>query len=210
MKVFTSPKHYPYPEGLKPLDDKSEGANFTTAERERKLEMHGEYSSPRKNKDNNLHHMNPYQRAGQPINDRIRDMQQSGKDSGTENCQRRNSLAHLMHKTDQMYYRKDQTKIKMDEFAMEIDFKYGVPMIILDFIYAVTGYNIVEQIDKELNTSKYCDRMNPDNDAFLNYKLTLDLDFQELPFQIFDDFGELNLQQIQDETNLRLRLESQK
>lgn len=55
-----------------------------------------------------------------------------------------------MHKTDQMYYRKDSTKIKMDEFSMDIDFKYGVPMIILDFIHAVTGYNIVEQIDKEI------------------------------------------------------------
>jgi len=77
-------------------------------------------------------------------------MQQSGKDTGTENSQRRNSLAHLVHKTDQMYYRKDSTKIKMDEFSMDIDFKYGVPMIILDFIYAVTGFNVVGQIDKDV------------------------------------------------------------
>lgn len=46
LKVFSSPKHYPYPEGCKPLDDKSEGANFTTAERERKIEVHEQFSSP--------------------------------------------------------------------------------------------------------------------------------------------------------------------
>jgi hypothetical protein len=33
-----------------------------------------------------------------------------------------------------MYHKKDPSRIKMDEFSIDIEFKYGVPMIILDVI----------------------------------------------------------------------------
>ena len=72
--------------------------------------------------------------------------------------------------------------MRMDEFSMEVDFKYGVPMIILDFIYAVTGFDVVALINKETQQSPYYDRLNPDSDQFLNYKSTLPEDFQDLPF----------------------------
>jgi hypothetical protein len=47
-----------------------------------------------------------------------------------------------------MYHRKDPKKVKMDEFAMDVNFKYGVPMIILDLICALTGYDIIGAVKK--------------------------------------------------------------
>jgi hypothetical protein len=50
-----------------------------------------------------------------------------------------------------MYHRKDPKRIKMDEFAVDINFKYGIPMIILDLIHALTGYDIISVVKKEFD-----------------------------------------------------------
>ena len=72
-------------------------------------------------------------------------MQASGTaaNGGGDTLQRRNSLAHLCGKTDQMYHRKDPKKVRMEEFSMDVKFKFGVPMIILDLIHALTGFDII-------------------------------------------------------------------
>ena len=72
-----------------------------------------------------------------------------------------------MGKTDQMYHRKDPTRIKMDEFSVDIEFKYGVPMIILDVINAFTGFDIIEIIKESQDvrdTSDQIERMNPEDE----------------------------------------------
>lgn len=72
-----------------------------------------------------------------------------------------------MGKTDQMYHRKDPTRIKMDEFSVDIEFKYGVPMIILDVINAFTGFDIIEIIKENQDvrdTSDQIERMNPEDE----------------------------------------------
>jgi hypothetical protein len=43
--------------------------------------------------------------------------------------------------------------------------------------------------------------MNPEDDAFINYKATLIEDFPDIAFGIFDSFGELDLLKIQEEIN---------
>jgi len=96
-------------------------------------------------------------------------MQQSGN-SGGDSQARKNSLAHLCTKTDLMYHRRDPKKIRMDEFAVEINFKFGVPLIILDVIHALTGFDVISQIKKELIPNKYIQRLNPENEQFLNFK----------------------------------------
>jgi hypothetical protein len=50
-----------------------------------------------------------------------------------------------------MYHRKDPKRVKMDEFSVDINFKYGIPMIILDLLYALTGYDIVSVVKKEVD-----------------------------------------------------------
>lgn len=56
-----------------------------------------------------------------------------GKD-GAEFRARKNSITHIFEKTDQLYQRKDPSKIKMDEFCLDVEFTYGVPIIVLDII----------------------------------------------------------------------------
>ena len=68
-----------------------------------------------------------------------------GKD-GIEYRARKNSATHIFEKTDQLYQRKDPMKIKMDEFCLEVEFTYGVPIIILDVVQAFTGYDILSDI----------------------------------------------------------------
>jgi len=98
----------------------------------------------------------------------------------------------------------------MDEFAVEINFKFGVPMIILDMINAFTGFDIISHIKRELIPNNYIERLNPDSEIFLNYKNQIVDDFQDLAFGVFNNFGELDLTQIQDDINQKLALENQK
>jgi hypothetical protein len=69
-----------------------------------------------------------------------------------------------------MYHRKDPKRIKMDEYAVDINFKYGIPMIILDLIYALTGYDIISVVKKEFDNKGFIQRMNPDLEEFQVYQ----------------------------------------
>ena len=98
----------------------------------------------------------------------------------------------------------------MDEFSIDIEFKYGVPMIILDVIKSLTGFSLNDDLQRELSPPRIIERMNPEDDAFVNYKATLIEDFPDLAFSIFDSFGELDLLKIQDEINQKKIIEEQK
>jgi len=39
--------------------------------------------------------------------------------------------------------KKDPKKIKMDEFVVDVNFKYGIPMLMLDIINSLTGFDII-------------------------------------------------------------------
>ena len=67
-------------------------------------------------------------------------MQQTGIHATIE---RKNSMVHLFDKSDQLYQRKDPKKLRIEEFSSEVSFKYGVPMIILDLINALTGAEMI-------------------------------------------------------------------
>jgi len=103
LKVFGSPKHFPYP-GKKPIDDKGEGANFSSAipvhphdQKSLELSHQGSISSPFSQKQKNK---DAFLKASQPISPQILAMQQSGAQPGGDSLARRNSLAHLCNKTD--------------------------------------------------------------------------------------------------------------
>ena len=48
-----------------------------------------------------------------------------------------------------MYFRKDPKKVKLDEFSLDVDFKFGIPLVVMDVIYAMTGFNIIEDVKSE-------------------------------------------------------------
>ena len=103
-----------------------------------------------------------------------------------------------------MYHRKDPKRIKMDEFAVDINFKYGIPMIILDLIYALTGYDIISVVKKDFDNKGFIQRMNPDLEEFQNYQNNILEEQQEFTFSCFDDLAELDLKKIQEEKNHKM------
>lgn len=95
-----------------------------------------------------------------------------------------------------MHLRKDLKKIKLEEFVCDIEWKYGLPMIILDIIQTLTGFNVIEMIKKELEPPHNIDRMNAEDEAFLTIKNNIIEEHHDSIFAIFNDLGELNLTQI--------------
>ena len=89
----------------------------------------------------------------------------------------------------------------MEEFCCDIDFKYGIPLIVLDLINALTGYEIIEEIKKQIVPPKHIERLNPDGAEFQNDKLGIDEDYQDLVFGVFNSLAELNLKKIQNDIN---------
>ena len=54
----------------------------------------------------------------------------------------------------------------MNEFAMDIEFKLGVPLIMLDIIKNFTGQNLAAELREEMKPKRPVVRMNPDDDHF--------------------------------------------
>lgn len=54
----------------------------------------------------------------------------------------------------------------MNEFAMDIEFKLGVPLIVLDIIKNLTGQNIAAQVKEEMKPKRPVIRMDPDDQGF--------------------------------------------
>ena len=84
----------------------------------------------------------------------------------------------------------------MDEFAIDINFKYGVPVIILDIIAALTGYDILSEVRKFITPPKYIERMNPDDERYRTYLDSINEEYHDLVFDIFDQLGELDCKKI--------------
>ena len=56
-------------------------------------------------------------------------------------------------------------KLKMEEFCLDFNFKYGVPVLILDIIQAFTGYDFLTEIKQSIAPFLLIPRLNPDDDA---------------------------------------------
>lgn len=92
-----------------------------------------------------------------------------------------------------MHQRKDLKKIKLEEFVCDIEWKYGLPMIIMDIIQSLTSFNVIDTIKKELEPPHNIDRMNAEDEAFLTLKNNIHEEHQDAVFALFNDLGELNL-----------------
>jgi len=93
----------------------------------------------------------------------------------------------------------------MEEFACDVDFKFGVPLIILDMIYALTGHEVIGDIRKCVIPPSNIERLNPDCPDLGLHKADIDEEYHELIFGIFNQWGELNLQKLQEEQNARIQ-----
>lgn len=53
-----------------------------------------------------------------------------------------------------------------------------------------------EDLKRELSPPRIIERMNPEDDSFINYKSNLIDEFPDMAFNIFDNLGELDLLKI--------------
>jgi hypothetical protein len=76
----------------------------------------------------------------------------------------------------------------MDEFVVDVNFEYGIPMLMLDIINSLTGFDIIGEIKKEFEPKQAIVRLNADNEEFTAFKNRIPDDLQD---QVFDLFYEL-------------------
>ena len=72
----------------------------------------------------------------------------------------------MMVKRDHIYHI-SEVKLAMNDFSMDTQFKNGLPLIVLDLINSLTGFDIINDINKMLNADHYIQRMNPDDPKFI-------------------------------------------
>ena len=70
--------------------------------------------------------------AAKPINPQVQNMMEQGQIQAQEG--KNVGLSNLISRSDSMHLRKDLKKIKLEEFVCDIEWKYGLPMIIMDVI----------------------------------------------------------------------------
>ena len=90
-------------------------------------------------------------------------MQETGIQATKE---RKNSMVHIFDKSDKLYQKKDPKKLRIEDFSSDVSFKYGVPMIILDLMQALTGDDLIYKVKKEIDKKTLVTRLNPDNEDF--------------------------------------------
>lgn len=56
-------------------------------------------------------------------------------------------MSYFIHKKDEIYESKSSKAfLKEDEFCDKINFRFGLPLIVLDFIDYLCGSNFIDQV----------------------------------------------------------------
>jgi len=75
--------------------------------------------------------------------------------------QRRMSFGTIGMLADRLYgTREDYAKLSLEEFLFKTNFQYGVPMVVLDFMYNVTGHSLVTRLHKLVHPVHLADRLD--------------------------------------------------
>lgn len=79
---------------------------------------------------------------------------------------RKNSFSNLFKESERAKKDGVVPKVKMDEFTLDVDFKNGLPMLILDLISAFTGYTTHQILQEKPVTERIIMRLNPEDEHF--------------------------------------------
>ena len=83
----------------------------------------------------------------------------------------------------------DHNKIKPEEFQSSIEFKYGIPMLVLDIAKTLTGYDFLGAYNKDREKFRLIERLSYDNENFHALKAKIPDEMQEYVFRTFSDLG---------------------
>jgi hypothetical protein len=89
---------------------------------------------------------------------------------GQQKLGRKNSLSGIIMRADNVYSREDSKKIKIEEFVSDVEFKFGFPLLILDIVGYMTGYDLIKKVKNEFEPKKPILRLNPENKLFESIK----------------------------------------
>ena len=79
--------------------------------------------------------------------------------------------------------------LREEEFVEKINFKFGVPLVVLDFLDFITGSNFIRKVQKFTNPQTYIKRFDEHNSEFNDLKGTIDDDYLPYIFQLFNSLG---------------------
>lgn len=79
---------------------------------------------------------------------------------------------------------------------MGIDFKFGLPLIIYDFIDYIIGSDLISVVQKFVNPRPYIERFDATNSEFNEIKSKIDEEFLPYIFQLFNALGEIDLKDL--------------
>jgi len=74
---------------------------------------------------------------------------------------RRNSLGNFIQKQDFLLGRKDfDPKLSFEEFESKVDFKYGIPLIILHLVDTLIGTTFLKDLFAQVNPPRLLERFD--------------------------------------------------
>ena len=83
-------------------------------------------------------------------------------------------LSYFIHKTDEIFNREGSKDKKAffteDEFLDTIQFRFGIPLVCLDFIDMMTGSDLIKTVQMFVNPQNHVERFDTQNVDFNDLK----------------------------------------
>ena len=90
-------------------------------------------------------------------------------------------MSYFIHKKDEIYQNKhSKAFLNEEDFCDKINFKFGVPLIVLDFIDYICGSDFIKTVQTFVNPQSHIERFDTHNNEFNELKSNIDEEF--LPY----------------------------
>ena len=116
-------------------------------------------------------------------------------------------LSYFVNKTDDIFGGKPgadthreckprKAYLNESEFQELIQFKFGLPLIVFDFIDYMIGSDLITEVQKYVNPQTHIERFDASNQDFNELKAKVDEEFLPYIFQLFNALGNINLNEL--------------
>ena len=93
-------------------------------------------------------------------------------------------------------YGNNKVFLDADQFCDQIQFRFGIPLIVLDFIDFMTGSDFIANVQLNVNPEPLIDRFDPQNTEFKDLKDKVEDEFLPYIFNLFDALGAVDLKKL--------------
>ena len=107
---------------------------------------------------------------------------------------RRGSLGHVINQANKLYGTRNQLpQLTLDEFVNNVNFQFGVPLIVLDYVDAITGSDFIQKLHEHINPPKNVERFDPLSRDFTELKNQIDDEFLINIYSLFNALGNVDM-----------------